>query len=91
MWSVLEFDGVAACAKNAIDKDKRLSDIDGIKEDGQYEFDVEEPSAAGAPSNIKILAGTCSILGEKNEVFELKSSEPEYRIMLKETGFVSIP
>merc|ERR1711935_704796 len=54
------------------DKEKKLIEIGGLQDNGQYEFDLELPSAvASLQTKIKILSGKCSIIAYKEEVFEL--------------------
>jgi hypothetical protein len=73
-----------------VNKDKKLIEIAGLQPNGQYEFDLELPTAdARDPTEIKVLSGNCSILAHDEKIFNLDNSRSEYKIHLPTTGWVS--
>lgn len=72
------------------DKAKKLIDIAGLQADGEYDFDLELPCAAGDVTDILAL-NKCQIIGCGNKIYELNKSQKPFKIALDSTGWRKRP
>jgi len=77
------------CYVTDSDKEKKLIELTGLEQDGQYEFDLELPHANNNDlTKIKVNSGRCTIISKK-KLIELDNPRKEYKIKLDNTGFRS--
>merc|ERR1712241_1005843 len=75
------------CYVTGSNREKKLSELAQLQDEGQYELDLELPCAdANELTRIKVNSGRCSIISKK-DLLELDTPGKEYKIKLESTGF----